>query len=630
MAKKNKNEHGNIKKAKPARLWNAVLIGTLAGLIPMLIFLAIGEYVLLIPLNIYCAGFWWEWIFLTIVFALSFHTAVALIRAHNKRMWQFQYATEEPQESGKAEKVIGRVAVAVPAVLFALLLVISFFGSKLLNAKKYASVLTVTEADFQTDLAETLDTDAIALMDTASAQKLGDREIGSLSEVVSQYNVSSDYIQIDLDGSPIKVSALDYAGFFKWTANRSEGVPGYVTVDPVSMSADYVELSDGMIYVPSAYFWEDADRYIFMHYPTKITGYAHFEIDEEGNPYYIAPVYEHTIGLFGGTTVTGIILLDPVSGDLTEYALADVPAWVDYVFDGDLLCEQYNWFGELSNGFWNSVFAKKGCKNITTYSSSGLISEESSDDSVPTNDYGYIAKDGDIWIYTGVTSVNNDSSNIGFLLADQRTGEARYYTVSGADEKSAMDAAEGEVQEKGYQASFPSLINVDGNPTYIMVLKDASGLVKLYAAVNVEQYNYVTTASTQEECIEKYKELLGIGGDADDDGDGTDPDGGDADTEGDGTGGDGSATGTDGTGDSTGESAEKTAVGETDLTLAAVRYVTVDGNTWIYLVAEDGTVYRALAAENESMMILEAGDTVHISYTEDREIVSCEIVVTAE
>ncbi|MCD8120197.1 MAG: hypothetical protein LUE29_12115 [Lachnospiraceae bacterium] len=616
MAKKNKKVvRQDLKPRKPS---NAVLNGVLAGLIPVVVFLFIGEYFLLIPINIQCAGLWWELIFITVVFAAGFHTAVSLTRAHNKRLWELQYISEKPKKNESAEKIIGRVAIGIPAVLFILLLLLSFFGSKLLNAKIYAAVLTVTEADFQTDLAETLDTDAIALMDTASAQKLGDREIGSLSEVVSQYNVSSDYIQIDLDGSPVKVSALDYAGFFKWTANRANGVPGYVTVDPVSMSADYVELSEGMIYVPSAYFGEDADRYIFTHYPTKITGAAHFEIDEDGNPYYVAPVYEHTIGLFGGTTVTGIILLDPVTGELTEYALSNVPTWVDYVFDGDLLCEQYNWFGELSNGFWNSIFAKKGCKTITTYSSDDYLEEES-DDSVPTNDYGYIAKDGDIWIYTGVTSVNNDSSNIGFLLADQRTGEARYYTVSGADERSAMDAAEGEVQEKGYQASFPSLINVDGNPTYIMVLKDASGLVKLYAAVNVEQYNYVTTASTQEECIEKYKTLLGIGGD-------------DADSNDDGSADDSDSTGAgsnsdDSSGaDSSGEDAEKVAVGETDLTLAAVRYVTVEGNTWIYLVAEDGTVYRALAPENESMMILEAGDAVHISYTEDREIVSCEMV----
>ncbi|MCC8168175.1 MAG: hypothetical protein LIO37_02395 [Clostridiales bacterium] len=501
----------------------------------------------------------------------------------------------------------------------------SLAGAKIFRAKAYASVLTVQDAEFEEDLAETLDTDAIALMDTASARKLGDREIGTLSEVVSQYDVSSAYTQIDLNGSPIKVSALAYADFFKWMGNKDDGVPGYVTVDPVSMSADYVALDESMIYVPSAYFGQDADRYIFMHYPTLIRDTAHFEVDEYGNPYYVSPVYEHTIGLFGGTTVAGAILLDPVTGDITYYDAQDIPEWVDYVYDGDLLCTQYNWYGELSGGFWNSLFAKKGCKTVTTYVAD---EEEYEDDSTPTSDYGYIAKDGDIWIYTGVTSMNSDSSNIGFLLANQRTGEARFYSVAGADEKSAMDAAEGEVQEKGYQASFPSLINVGGSPTYIMVLKDDSGLVKLYAAVNVEQYNLVTTASTQEECIEKYKELLGIS-ESTTDGNDTDGDGeSGTDSDGDGSEGadgstDGNSAGNDGGEDGSTESVEKVAVGEIDFEIAAVRYITVDGNTWIYLLAEDGTAYRALAAENEAMMILEAGDTVHISYTEDGEILEC-------
>ncbi len=534
-----------------------------------LVFWLVIEYFLLVPINLYSTGFWVMAFFVLLLFAIVYNVSV--------------YQRGADRDAAGRKHISCRVSLAAPPVILLLFIILMIVSSELFHAKSYASILEVTDAEFDTDLAETLNTDAIALMDTSSAEKLGDREIGSLTDVVSQYDVSADYVQIDRDGSPLKVSALVYAGFFKWLENRGEGIPGYVTVDPVSMSAEYVRLEEGMIYVPSAYFLQDANRYIRIHYPTALLDNAHFEIDEEGNPYYICTVYKRTIGLFGGRTVAGAILLDPVTGELTRYGVDEVPGWIDLVYSGDLLCTQYNWYGTLSGGFLNSVFTMKGCKQITTYD----VAEDDTSDAVPACDYGYVAQGGDIWIYTGVTSVNSDSSNVGFLLANERTGEARFYSIAGADEQSAMDAAEGEVQEKGYQASFPSLINVEGSPTYIMVLKDSSGLVKLYAAVNVEQYNLVTTASTQEECIRKYKSLLGL--------------------------------------EDISDETENLEVLEADITLAAVRYITVDGNTWIYLVAEDGSVYRALAAENEAMLILEAGDSVHLEFYSDGEIVSCEM-----
>ncbi len=455
-----------------------------------------------------------------------------------------------------------------PVVFTVLIIIMGIVGSTVLNATTYAQIMKVTDADFSTDLAESVGTDSIALMDTASAQMLGDREIGALSDVVSQFNVSYDYTQIDYNGKPVKVSALEYAGFFKWMNNKNNGIKGYVTVNPVTMSASF-EKSEGMKYVPSAYFSENAHRYLWTEYPTLMLDNLHFEIDESGKPYYVASVVEKTIGLFGGRTVSGCVVLDPVSGKTEKYNIEDTPKWIDVVFYGDLICEQYNWYGMFQNGYMNSMFAKKDCKQVTTYYSS----DDESYDETPVSDYGYIAKDGDIWIYTGVTSVNGDSSNIGFLLANERTGESRYYSIAGADEKSAMAAAEGEVQEKGYQASFPSLINIDGHPTYIMVLKDSGGLVKLYATVNVEQYNIVTTATKQAECIKKYKIALGIDSD-----------------------------------EITEDVKEKT------ITVSSIKYIDIDGNTYIYLIDSDNNIFKAKASTNENMLLLNAGDKVKISY----------------
>ncbi len=567
------------------------------GIIIAAAFLFIGMYFMYVPLNVRSQNFW------IMVFIMSLPICITLY-------------------IGSYKKRAKRTAVLIPVIILVALIVAGIFGTKIFHAHAYASVITLQDTDFEEDLQQTLSTDSIALMDTDSAKMLGDREIGTLSNVVSQYNVSTDYAQIDYQGSPLKVSALEFAGFWKWVNNRQNGTPGYITVNPVTMSASYAPLDEGMVYVPSAYFFKTAQRHIYFRYPGKITGGLHFEIDEEGNPYYVTTVYKPTIGVFQAKVPEGAIIMDPVTGDTNYYSLDEVPRWVDVVYTGTDICNYYNWYGMYSNGFWNSLFGKRGCKQITTYT------RTSTDDEPPAVDYGYVSKDGDIWIYTGITSINNDSSNIGFILANERTGETHCYTIAGADEQSAMNAAEGEVQEKGYQASFPSLINVDGTPTYIMVMKDASGLVKLYAAVNVEQYNIVATASTQEECINKYRELMGIEEstgvveneevlteededlEADTEAEEEPYDAEKAEEED----ADEAENGAAAADNRTGTTDEETPVHEADITVASMQFIDIDGNTYCYLITEDQEIYKILVADNEEILLVGAGDELHITY----------------
>jgi hypothetical protein len=347
------------------------------------------------------------------------------------------------------------------------------------------------------------------------------------------------------------------------------------------MDAKYVELDKALKYVPSAYFEKDLVRHIRRKYRTEMFYEPHFEVDDKGNPWYIAPVYENTIGLFGGEKVMGAILVDPVSGDMQKYAIKDIPRWVDLVVPGKLICAQYNNYAQLQKGFWNSVIGQNGCRKVTEYS----VGEDDEEEVVP--DFGYIAKNDDIYIYTGVTSVNGDSSNIGFIIANERTGDAAFLSASGADEFSAMKAAEGEVQEKAYEASFPSLITVDEVPTYIMVLKDKSGLVKMYACVNVEQYNIVATAVKQDECIKKYKALMA--------GDITSEQANDEKVNVDGN-------------DEVDESKY------TDKKIKVKKLETIDknGNTYIYIVDEEDNIYSAKYADVIDMILVNVGDEITI------------------
>lgn len=432
----------------------------------------------------------------------------------------------------------------------------SIAGLKVFRAKTYSQMLKVKTYDFAKDIDETEQITDIALMDTASAKIFGNRKIGSLSDVVSQYEVEDAYTQISVDKQPFKVSALKYASFFKWWNNKDKGIPGYVKINPVNSNAEYVELDKGMKYVPSAYFNYNLERHVQLKYPSKIINGYNFEVDDNGKPYYVCPTVTAKVGLFGGVDVNGVIICDPASGDCDYYRINNIPSWVDNVYNGHLLEKKYNWYGLLSDGFINSIIGQKGCKQTT-------------------DDFGYKIIGDDVWIYTGVTSVNGDQSNIGFVMMNQRTSEARYYKVSGAEEHSAMAAAEGEVQEKGYKASFPSLINVAGVPTYIMVLKDDGGLVKMYAMVNVSQYNMVATATSQSEVFSNYKKMLAKSG--------------------------------------KGENIERD-LKTIDIELRDIRFINTDDRTMVYLVSDDGKIFKQAFAENEHLVGLKTGDKLRIEY----------------
>ncbi len=455
-------------------------------------------YVTLPALNLHSTGFWMFLAFSLFLLLSPFlfsrpkaNGFGAFIEGLvNKKIGQRK--KEKKREEG--DIVVGggnrRRLLFIPILLpIAVVVLGNIFSSTLFNARRYAAVIDVKEAVFREDMPETENVTNIALMDSDSAAIVGSRTLGSLSDVVSQYEISGSYNQINYLRTPKKVANLEYAGFFKWLGNRASGIPGYVMVDPVSNTAEYKELTTPMRYVESGYFGDDLMRKLRFSFPTKILGTPRYEIDETGNPVFIVPCMAPRVSMFGAMDVSEVIVFDPVTGKGTLYGLENTPAWIDVVYDGNLATEKYNWKGLLSGGFFNSIIGNRDCKQTT-------------------DDFGYIVLGDDVWYFTGVTSVNSDRSNIGFIITNARTGEYKYYPVIGAEEHSAMGAAEGEVQEKGYAASFPALINVKGEATYIMVLKDDGGLVKLYALVNVEKYSIVATGTTQEAAMKAYKNLL--------------------------------------------------------------------------------------------------------------------------
>lgn len=385
-----------------------------------------------------------------------------------------------------------KLAVIITMVL-ALVYVIGYvLSSPIVNASKYQKLMTVEEKVFSEDIKE-VNYNQIPLLDRDSASLLGNRKMGSMVDYVSQFEVSELYTQINYKDEPVRVTPLIYASPIKWLTNQSNGIPAYIKIDMATQNTECIKLDQPIKYSEAEYLNRNIYRHLRFRYPTYIFDSISFEIDEDGVPYWVCPVKKFNIGLFGGQTIGKVVLCNAQTGETTEYSVEDVPQWVDRVYSADLLVQLYDYNGTLKHGFFNSVLGQKDCLQTT-------------------QGYNYIALDDDVWVYTGITSLNADQSIVGFVLMNQRTMETRFYAVEGAIEYSAMGSAQGQVQNLGYQATFPLLLNIANEPTYFMALKDDAGLVKKYAMVNVQKYQWVAIGDTVAECEKSYMTLLNTNG----------------------------------------------------------------------------------------------------------------------
>lgn len=507
-------------------------------------------YVELPPINLHSAAFYSFFLFLSVVYCI---TAVITSGIYRQA------------ENGKTFWKLLKGSCIVPLIVIGAVFVIYVVGgllsSVVIRSGAYAKLITVETGDFTQDIEE-ISFDQIPMLDRDSAEKLGDRKLGELADMVSQFEVADNYTQINYMGRPVRVTPLRYGDIFKWLNNRSAGLPAYLIIDMVTQEVDVVRLPEGMHYTTAEHFSRNLYRHLRFQYPTYIFNEPTFEIDEEGTPYWVCPRIVKRIGLFGGTDIQGAVLVNAITGESQYYT--DIPTWVDGVYSAEIIMDQYDYYGTYQGGFINSLF---GQKNVT----------------VTTEGYNYIAANDDVYVYTGVTSAGSDESNIGFILTNQRTKQTTFYSIAGAEEFSAMNSAEGVVQHLNYSATFPLLLNISNQPTYFMALKDYAGLVKMYAMVNVQQYQIVATGASVEECQSNYYKLLRQNK---------------LDT------GEAPILPAD----------EDTVTG----IVTALRSAVIDGTTMYYVTLDaDNTVYCISAGEVEKVILLNVGDRITITYEPD-------------
>ena len=482
------------------------------------------------------------------------------------------------------------VSIGIVAVLLAVGVVGYLVGAPIFRAKSYAKLMNVEDGDFTQDVAE-IDFSSVPVLDEASAMQLATRTLGDLPDYVSQFVVSPSSTQINYKGAPVRVTPLAYGDIFKWLKNTKSGIPAYILVDMNSKKSDIVRLPDGgMRYTPAEHFNRYLMRHLRFQFPTYMFRGVSFEIDEAGAPYWIVSIVDKKIGLFGGTDVIGAAVVNAVSGKTDIIATSEEGAkklhttelctdeewqWIDRIYDATILNDQFNYYGKLSGGFINSIIGQEGVK-------------------VTSPRYNYLAINDDVYMYTGVTSITSDQSIIGFVLSNQRTKETKYYPISGALETTAQTSAQGAVQQYGYKATFPLLLNISGEPTYFMALKDTSELVKMYAMVNVKQSTVVGVGYNLAECTENYAAELkrnGINLDINIDNMGTE-----------------------------GADEEAPATKEVSGVVSEIRSATTGGETYFYIKLQEGdTFYKFSLAAAEQVVLLNVGDTITCTVATDAE-----------
>ncbi len=508
-------------------------------------------YIGLLPISLYSNAFrFWLIVFIGLC-AFPF-----LIKF--RRVYKNQSRMNIDVSLNKIKKQKVRYVYYVLGGLIILFIILGISTWPLFNTNRYRNLIDVTESQGFAQNIEDFSETKVPIVDKDLAFRLGDKKLGELN-LGSQFTVNN-YTMIEMQGELYWVGALEYTGFFKWLNKKDEGVPGYIKINATDTSDVDLVSEYKMKYVPSAYFGQDLMRRIYFsgNMDKVFSDYTAFELDEEGNPYYVKTVLMKRFAYSRGRDAIGVVVLNAVNGDVDYYDMNEVPHWIDRIQPTDIIIEQLGYYGRYVHGYFNTLFAKKEVLQVS-------------------EGYSYVYNDGSFYLYTGLTSIGADESIVGFTLTDMRTKETIFYRIGGATEFSAQNSAQGAVQDLGYRANWPILVNFEETPTYFMTLKDAEGLIKKYAYVNVKDYSVFGIGDSLQSAQSNYRENLRAAT--------TNPN-----------------KGTD----------------LTTVTSTVVRIVPVNGTSNYYFVLANDSTIGYVVAFNVSfeVALTEVGDTVTIQYYE--------------
>ena len=223
---------------KKSTIWK--IIGAVIALLIAFIY----YYITLPAFNLHSTGTWWFLIVLIAV--LGVYLSVRSGSGNGKKGLAGILIMDFRPGTGLAVKI----TFGVIGVMLVILAIGTFLSSPIINAAKYRDLMTVEEGNFAEDIKQ-VDYNTIPLLDRDSASLLGDRKMGSMVEMVSQFEVGTDYTQINYNGKPVRVTPLEYASTIKWFTNMKDGIPAYMMIDMATQDTECVQLTEGIKYSKS-------------------------------------------------------------------------------------------------------------------------------------------------------------------------------------------------------------------------------------------------------------------------------------------------------------------------------------------------------------------------------------------
>jgi hypothetical protein len=413
-------------------------------------------------------------------------------RAGEEPSTPINVSSQDSVRKYKRLAITGIVFIGIGLLNSAVLPVLT--SNSLLRSQAYRELLgNVPESIFTADV-EPINLSQIRIIDEETAKKLADKKIGEVPALGSATRLGEMWLQ-KVQNKLYYVAPLEHRGLFQWLSNQS-GSRGYIMVSATNpQDVRLVQSVNGqdvhVKYQMNGYLFDYLPRHLYFHgfFNIGLTDYA-FQVDDNLIPYWVVTLYKNKIG-YSGSDATGVALVNAQTGEIKQYAINDVPAWVNRVQSEEFIYKQIKDWGEYINGYWNAIFAKTGTLKPTG-NHLNLI-------------YG---NDNNTYWYTGITSSGKDESIVGFILVNSRNKDAKWYKVAGATEDAAKRSAEGQVQEKSYRAGYPVLYNINGVATYIAPLKDKEGLLKMVSFISVENYNIVGVGPDIESALRNYQQTL--------------------------------------------------------------------------------------------------------------------------
>lgn len=397
--------------------------------------------------------------------------------------------------SGIASQVSKGSEQKIKGVFLCLALLVGAYmlSAPLFNANKKFELV---EMDQQTEIEAFDETKTPASVPPKFARNKMKKAFGQVSNT-SYYELGNLQIQ-KVNGEYVYIAPVEFSSLFKWWNGKT--IPGYFKMSATNASDNPKFIKVEMAYTPSSYLHKNVVRHMRMNAPNLIFyGDVQLEIDEDGKPFYIRS-YGNFVTARNGFEVEGIVAVDATNGALKQYALEDIPGFIDGAVAPEAVSLQNSYFGKYIHGFWNSVFGKRDVKIP-------------SDEGTVANVSPIFDENGDMYYFTDFTSPKEGvDSMLGYALTNGRTGKATYYTgdleESYMDSQGALQIIEKKFIEKKWSGEMPVLYNFYEQASWLTPVLDSNGFLQNYFIVSAANPEIAVYGNTPNEALKLYKTAL--------------------------------------------------------------------------------------------------------------------------